>query len=136
MEFLYNRNTVLVVSLYGFCRCPSKFSLLSSINSRCFWEFVWLTTEPLNFNSGWVGRFNLRGENDLLSLVCGIRIKAYFPLKYPVGIWLVDGSILWTIENKEHLQKVLDLKIGQLINYLCKLKRKKDLILTLGVLLH
>ena len=36
-------------------KCPLKFSLLSKIKPRCFWDSVWLTWELLKVRLGWTG---------------------------------------------------------------------------------
>ena len=42
-------------------KCSLKFSLLSEIKPRCYWDSVWLTWELLKVRLGWTG---------FLSIVC------------------------------------------------------------------
>ena len=66
----------------------------------------------------------------------GSGLKLNFHWKAQLLIQIADEFILPITRIKMcHLQKVSDLKII-MINHLCKLRRIKDIILTLGVLLH
>ena len=81
MEFVYNCNC-FGSFLYMFFRCSLKFTLISSSNLGCFRKFVSFTKEPL------------LTVNGLVVSICDEKLS----LK-----WLVDESILQTIENKEVL---------------------------------
>ena len=64
-------------------KCSLKFSLISKIKLRCFWDLVWLTWVLLKVRLGWIGLLNFLLK--ITSGDCLLRVKYHFPLIGPVA---------------------------------------------------